>query len=392
MNKLLVTRWDGKIMTALLEEDRVRELSLEPEQKGLCVGDIYVAQVKNMAKNIDSAFVDLGNGQEGYLPLGKHSFLLKQREGKLCPGDAVLVQLEREGVKTKLPVVSGTLTFPGAGIVLMYPKKGISFSTKIQNSEWKKQAGAFLEPFLPQDTGLIVRTNGENIPLEILGEETEKKLDCLKKVLDVFPYRPCFSRLYRGMPAYINALMSHGAGIGTEQIITDDPALFEEMKIWDGQEGGFFEKKLRLYEDSLLPLRKLYGLETALSRALKEQVWLKSGGYLVIQPTEALTVIDVNTGKNTGHKKKEETIWLTNLEAAKEIAFQLRLRNLSGIIVADFIDMEEEEKKQKLLSYLAAQVKQDPVKTNVVDITRLNLVEITRKRIRKPLHEQIREL
>ena len=135
----------------------------------------------------------------------------------------------------------------------------------------------------------------------------------------------------------------------------------------------------------------VYGLSKALENALKERVWLKSGGYLVIQPTEALTVIDVNTGKYTGKKKKSDTFLKINLEAAREAAHQLRLRNLSGIVVADFIDMDREEDNRTLLSVLASELKRDPVKTTLVDMTPLGLVEITRKKVQKTLAEQVQE-
>lgn len=149
-------------------------------------------------------------------------------------------------------------------------------------------------------------------------------------------------------------------------------------------------EKLRLYKDTQISLNRLYSLETKLSKALKERVWLKSGGYLVIQPTEALTVIDVNTGKAiSGKKPTEETFFNINLEAAEEIAKQLRLRNLSGIIIIDFIDMQKDRNKELLISCLSKWIEKDPVKTVFVDMTRLNLVEITRQKVRKPLHEQI---
>ena len=138
-----------------------------------------------------------------------------------------------------------------------------------------------------------------------------------------------------------------------------------------------------------MPLSKLYSLDTALERALSKRVWLKSGGYLVIEPTEAMVVIDVNTGKYTGKKSQEETIVKINLEAADEIGRQLRLRNLSGIILIDFIDMEKELHKKQVMEALQRAVSKDPVKTVVVEMTRLNLVEVTRKKVRKPLYEQI---
>jgi len=148
--------------------------------------------------------------------------------------------------------------------------------------------------------------------------------------------------------------------------------------------------KLQFYEDKLLSLSKLYSIDHKLEHALHEKVWLKSGGTIVIQPTEALTVIDVNTGKAINGKKNIEDNFLKiNREAAKEIAKQLRLRNISGIIIIDFITMTIEEHKQILMEELDSYLRKDPIKTTLVDMTPLNLVEITRKKVRKPLHEQI---
>ena len=148
--------------------------------------------------------------------------------------------------------------------------------------------------------------------------------------------------------------------------------------------------QLRFYDDPMLPLRKLYSLEKAVHDALKERVWLKSGGYLVIQPTEALTVIDVNTGKYEGNKKAGETFRKINKEAAEEAARQMRLRNLSGIILIDFIDMKDPDHITELISILKTHLRQDPVKTDFVDFTKLGLAEITRKKVRKPLADTLK--
>ena len=150
--------------------------------------------------------------------------------------------------------------------------------------------------------------------------------------------------------------------------------------------------KLRLYTDANLSLSSLYGIREN-KCAVKPLVWLKSGGTLIIQPTEALTVIDVNTGKAvSGKKKVQETFLKVNLEAAREIAKQIRLRNISGIIIIDFIDMELKKDKELLMSVLEEHLKKDPIKTTLVDMTALGLVEVTRKKLRKPLHEQVNEL
>ena len=169
--------------------------------------------------------------------------------------------------------------------------------------------------------------------------------------------------------------------------MTDDTGLYQELtaylRIWQPEDLD----RLVFYEDHLLPMEKLYALERRLSEALQERVWLPCGGYLIIQPTEALTVIDVNTGKFEGGKKKEAAILKVNKEAAVEIAHQIRLRNLSGIILIDFINMEDSASNQVLLSLLNTKLREDPIPTTLIDMTKLQLVEITRLKKEKPLSE-----
>ena len=172
-----------------------------------------------------------------------------------------------------------------------------------------------------------------------------------------------------------------------DEIVTDQTDLFEELKRYLGEYQKEDLGKLRFYEDRLLPLSKLYSLNTVMERALSRQVWLKSGGYLVIDPTEAMTVIDVNTGKYSGKKNSAETIRMINLEAAEEIGRQMSLRNLSGIILVDFIDMDKKENREELLERMREICRRDPIRTTVVDMTALNLMEITRKKLKKPLME-----
>ena len=176
-----------------------------------------------------------------------------------------------------------------------------------------------------------------------------------------------------------------------EEIVTDDPEIFRRIREYLDVCQPEDREKVRLYEDPLLPLEKLYSLEKAVSEALQKKVWLRSGGYLVIEPTEAMTVIDVNSGKYTGRKNLRDTIRKINLEAAEEIVFQLRLRNLSGIIIVDFIDMDSVQDQEELMALLTDRCRKDPIKTTVVDMTKLGLVEITRKKIRRPFREQVQK-
>ena len=170
--------------------------------------------------------------------------------------------------------------------------------------------------------------------------------------------------------------------------MTDEPEIYERIVNYRMENPGFCLPNVRLYQDDRLQLYKLYSVRTRLREALSKKVWMKSGGYLIIEPTEALTVIDVNSGKMIAGKDMEKTYLNINLEAAKEIARQLSLRNISGIIIVDFISMRPEEHNQKLMSVFGNLLKKDPVRTKLIDITPLGLVEITRMKTSKPLWEQ----
>lgn len=284
--------------------------------------------------------------------------------------------------------MTANLSFTGHLCVLTAGKNQISFSSKIRNQEWKDQMKALLEPEKEDEFGIIVRTNacrgragGSHWgAAAVKGQYTR---------FWRWRHRTCYSKLYEAYPSYINRIRDTYI-TSMEEIVTDDKEIYGQLKQYLHENQPEDENRLRLYEDAMLPLAKLYQIDKAMEEALSTHVWLKSGGYLVIEPTEAMTVIDVNTGKYTGKKNKRDTILKINLEAAAEISHQMRLRNLSGIILVDFIDMEEKEDQELLMKTLAVQCARDPVKTTVVDMTRLNLVEITRKKIRKPLHEQVR--
>ena len=209
--------------------------------------------------------------------------------------------------------------------------------------------------------------------------------------MNLAQYRTCYSLLYEAEPDYLKALRNCPNG-SLEEVVTDQPDLFARLQEYFRISDLSETTGLRFYEDKLLSLAKLYSLEYALEQSCQKRVWLKSGGYLIIECTEAMVVIDVNTGKYSGKKNLADTIRLINLEAAQEVAHQLRLRNLSGIIMVDFIDMDTEEDKALLMDTLKAAVRPDPVKTTVVDMTPLNLVEMTRKKEKKPLWEQIAQI
>lgn len=390
LSELIVTRMSGAMLAALKEGKRITELHLEREQS-FQVGNIYIGKIQSIVKNIQAAFVDFGCGCNGYLPLDKveHFFFTRQaRAGRATCGDELLVQLEKEPVKTKLPVLTGIFNLGGRYAVWLYGETGVSFSRKIRGKEFEEMAlSALEEEKIPSEkAALIVRTNAAQAPLADVVEEIKRLKKQGEELLRIAPYRSCFSCLYHKPHPFLERIRDYPIGQQLE-LVTDIPEFYEMVQ----QELGY--DSIRLYEDTQLSLTALYSLETALEQALSKRVWLKSGGYLILEVTEALTVIDVNTGKNCDKKSNREQHFLhTNLEAAGEIALQLRLRNYSGMVLVDFIDMKEKEHTEELLQYFRQQLSADRVKTTLVDMTALNLAEVTRKRIYRPLHEAVREL
>ncbi len=390
MNKLIITRWNGSVITLLQSGKETVQVNIEPEENQSVLGNIYIGKVNHIVKNINAAFVDIGGGQMGYLSLSDASILFVDQRpynGKLRQGDEIIVQVERDAVKTKAPVLTGNLNVTGRYFVLTSGKKQIGFSTKITDQAWKQEMKSYLEPRKQEDFGMIVRTNACKVPKEELESELIQLMDSFRKLLDNAKHRTCYSLLYSSAPSYLTGLRD-SLKSSLEAVITDEPDIYEAVREYLIQNQPEDLGLLTRYEDKLLPLGKLYRIDKTMDEALGKRVWLKSGGYLVIEPTEALVVIDVNTGKYSGKKELRETIKKVNLEAAEEIGHQLRLRNLSGIIIIDFIDMEAEEDRRILMERLEGILSKDPVKTTVVEMTKLNLVEVTRKKIRKPLYEQ----
>jgi ribonuclease G len=235
--------------------------------------------------------------------------------------------------------------------------------------------------------GFILRTNSKDAPFETVLAEANSLLSQYQRILKQATYGCAYETLYRNEPEYLE----HIKGIPLIQeieIVTDDISIYNAIQ--DGLP-ELIPTQLRLYNDSLLPLYKLYSLETELEKALNRKIWLKSGGTLIIEQTEALTVVDVNTGKyvtkKQGEQGKRAAIMQINMEAAIEIARQIRLRNISGIIIVDFINMKYDDDINELITCLKRILKSDKIKTTFIDMTKLGLVEITRKKSGKSLKE-----
>lgn len=386
-NKIIITNNpfnNTQILSFIQEEGRIAQILTEEQSSSqIKVSQIYLGKIQSVVKNINAAFVEVTKGVLCFLPLEELSFSPKQ-------GDEIPVQITREAIGSKQPVCSVNLSISGEYVVCRKKnKRGFFFSKKISN-ETKQQIKNSITNSLDCPYSYVIRTNaGELADYNILSEEINFLTLEMNSIIQKSETRTCFSLLKDCIPNYVSYIKEycHNSGNDLLEVITDISDVAETLQ------ANLSEKEqesvnITHYTDTF-SLTNLYSLKTVLSDALSSKVWLKSGAFLVIESTEALVSIDVNTGKNIGNKSKEETILKVNLEAAKEIAFQLRLRNLSGIIIVDFINMESAGHQKTLLSEFRNFVAFDKTLTNVIDITKLGLIELTRKKIGKPLYQSI---
>lgn len=383
-------------VAALSEEERIVEIRLESDQEKSIFGNIYTGQVENIASNIQAAFVQIEPGKRCYYPLAEAQRAVfsagRKGNGPLRPGDELLVQVSRDAMKGKLPALTSNLNFTGRYLVLTTGDKKFGLSSKLAQEDRHRLSGWLKEEAERPDKefGIIVRTNAADASKEEILKELEWLKGRYHKAVVQGRNRTCFSLVLETEPFYVAAVRD-AYGRDLDEIITDVPEIREMILGYLEEISPELKEKLRFYQDKLLPLYKLYRVETALDAIQKEKVWLNSGGFLVIQQTEAFVSIDVNSGKYTGKKKMEETFRKINLEAAAEISRQLRLRNLSGIILIDFINMENPDHREELFHVLQKLLRKDPIKSRAIDITPLHILEMTRKKVRRPVIEDIRE-
>lgn len=409
-NRLIITKRKDKIISCLLEENRPLSIRCWDVDTSI-VGNIYIAKVQNVVKNINAAFVEIEKGFPCYLPLAdcKKPYLCNREfKGTLIQGDEILVQVVRDRTKTKEPVVTTNLSFSGRYSVISTGNTHIGYSKNLTQDEKRKLKEITL-PYFEKGFGYIMRTNVVSIlnrredcvstndcseyintGHNILINEIQELTRMCKNILSIAKSRTVFSCLYQTLPEYILEVRDTKRNT-INSIITDDSNLHNQLSEYMKTYQLHSECELVFYDDTTYSLHKLIGLEKIIDNSLGKKVWLKSGGYLIIEQTEALSVVDVNTGKYTSKKSMEETFYKINIEAAYETARQLRLRNLSGIIIIDFINMENLSNQENLLMILQEACNYDPIKTIVIDITPLGLVELTRKRVHPTLKEQLQE-
>ena len=392
VSKLILTKYQTGILSLILKDNRIHEISFSRNDENGKIGDIYVAKVLNVVKNINAVFLDYQKGKRGYLPISaKYVPVLLNRtyDGRILAGDEVLVQMEKEAIREKEPVFTTNLSLSGKYSVITNAN-----TTKSVSSKLSKHDKEILKQAIPTDSEyeIVVRTNAKELlnenDLSALELECKQLTTQMDKLLSEGIHRTCYSKVYRAPASYLTELRDNTTW-EYDQIVTDDIDLYHELEVFLTSDIPDKKTALSFYQDESVSLHKLYGLNTKMQELLQPKVWLNSGAYLVIEQTEAMYVIDVNSGKNTTKKPTDSYMLSINLEAAKEIMRQIRLRNLSGIIIIDFINMEEASMKERLMQELKRLARLDRIPTTIVDMTALGLIEITRKKTKRSLKAQL---
>ena len=365
---------------ALLEDNKLDEMYIERNNKKEITGNIYKGKVVDILNNGEIIFVDIGLEKNAFL-----SFENKKDISKYNIDDKLIVQAETEPRDEKGAKLTLDYSINGENLVLLPKSKNLSISKKIKDIE---EVNRLKNIFLSTDNGLILRTNSEGKSEENLLEEY-RRLENIDNQIN-----KDFEKINVGLLYDVNSILKKVVALfddSIEEFIIDDEHIFKEIKYLLEEIGKKdLIKKLRKYfkdED----IFEYYNINSQIERALDRKVYLDSGAYIIIEKTEALISIDVNTGQNTGNKTSQEIIFQTNLEATKEIARQIKLRNLAGIIIIDFIDMKKFSNKKRILEKFKKYLSKDKVEINSVEYTNLGLIQFTRKRQGKELALYYRE-
>jgi ribonuclease G len=408
--EIVINADPSETRVAVLEDATLVEFFTEQHEERRRVGDIYKGRVNKVLPGMDAAFIDIGLEKAAFIHssdmlasgLGLEGFDLDddgpepQRrrpdtviQDYLEKGQEVLVQLVKEPIGTKGAKVSGRISLPGRFLVLMPGLNRIGVSRKIANSEERVRLKKLLKELKPRNAGLICRTASEGISKKDLAQDVRYLVGLWEELEKEAREQPAPAAIHRDMGMATGLIRD----IFTEQVgrvTVDNKDVYKEILHYLQVVGPELKSRVKLYTGEG-PIFDEYGIENEIEKSFEHKVWLRKGGYIVITPTEAMVTIDVNTGRFTGKKSQEDTILKTNLEAAKEVGRQLRLRDLGGIIVVDFIDMESEQNRRALMDAFRAALRQDRARTKVYPPSELGLVEMTRQRVRQPLLSYLSE-
>lgn len=396
-SELLVNVTPQETRVAVIENGMLQELYLEREATRGILGNIYVGRVARVMSGMQAAFIDVGIERTGFLHVKD---LMVARDADVLPpisevlhqGEKIIVQVVKEPVGTKGARLSGQISLAARNLVYLPDQVVAGVSQRVEDQVEKERLRAILEKLTLENViggGAIARTVAEGASEAELAMELEFLSKVWRKSLDMKASSKPPLCIYEDLPLCLRVLRDF-VGDEVERIRIDSSEAFASATKFSDDMVPELSEKLELYAGER-PLFDMYSVEDEIERALHRKVPLKSGGYLIIDPTEAMTTIDVNTGGYLGKNNLDDTLYKTNLEAASAIARQLRLRNIGGIVIVDFIDMVNEEHKRQVMRALERSLARDRVKTYITDMSPLGLVEVTRKRTRDSLSHAMSE-
>lgn len=412
--EILINVRPQETRVAYVESGVLTDFKIERKTSPTLVGSIHRGKVIRVLPGMQAAFVDIGlekaaflyvgdirtDLDEGFIDIDKDEPLIEEEEDKipeppkipiqdlLSEGQFVLVQVAKDPIGTKGARLTTHISLPGRFVVFLPTVRHLGISRRIESEQERERLKNLVTKINPSG-GVIVRTAGEGASEESLKNDIEYLDRLSKEILKNYDKKKNVGLIHQEIDVELRALrdlMSEDV----KSVWVDDQEVHKKVEKFVGQLMPKYKQNVVLYEEKK-PLFDLYDIDIEISRSMDRKIWLKSGGYIVVDEAEALVVIDVNTGRFVGKKDLEDTILKTNLEAVKEIAHQLRIRNCGGIIIIDFIDMEKESHREKVMAMLAEETQKDRARTNIISMSPLGLVEITRKRIRPSLIKTMAE-
>ena len=405
---LVVNCSPHEIRVALLEDGQVSEFFLERRKDASLVGNVYKGRVTRVLPGMQAAFVEVGLERAAFLYVAdvadgrrthdststlsetRHDSFHPPIQSLLHEGQEVMVQVAKEPLGTKGARVTSHVSIAGRHLVLMPTVEHIGISRRIGDEEERRRLKEILEALVPTGIGFVARTAAEGRSAEELGSDLEFLRQVWNDILGRSESAGAPVTLYEDL----DLLLRCARDLVTPEldvIYIDDETEYRRLHNFMTRFVPRYADRVKRFESSE-PIFDGFGIEAELNRAMANKVWLPSGGYLIIDQTEALTAIDVNTGRFVGKRNLADTILKTNVEAIEEVVRQLRLRNIGGIIVIDFIDMEAKANRSRVYSELTEALKKDRAKTNILKISELGLVEMTRKRVRESLIRTVSEM
>jgi ribonuclease G len=408
--QLIINCTPFETRVALLEGSQIVEYNLERTKERGIFGSIFKGRVARVLPGMQSAFVDIGLERAAFLyggdiaPPGggpdEPSISVDDADdGKYRPhhdlriedlikeGQEIVVQVAKDSIGTKGARVTSYLSLPGRFVVLMPYMKHIGISRKIQSEAERERLRSTIERIRPKDVGFVVRTASEGVPAEKLENDVQFLLKLWDSISQKMATQPAPSIIHEDLNLVFRSTRDLLAK-DLDRIVVDDKPTYDNLVRFLNRFSIKLGAQVHLYEGKV-GIFDAYGVELEVNRALSSKVWLKSGGYLVIDETEALVSIDVNTGRFVGSKSLGDTIVKTNLEAVSEIVLQLRLRNIGGIIIIDFIDMDRPDDRERVFQALNEELAKDKSRTSILKISEFGLVQMTRKRTEESLSRKL---